>query len=82
MQSISDPTSQKQTSSQKQLRTQINNVAQLAHDNLIEPQSEETNPGRSGGGSDTNIVLRRSQRERRSVQMVEFGQMVECSFKN
>ena len=71
LQSISDPTSQKGMSSQKQLRTQINNVAQLAHDNLIESQSEETNPGSSGGGSDTNIVLRRSQRERRPPKYLE-----------
>ena len=54
-QNISDP------STQKQLRKQINNVLQLANDDLIDLQPEETNPGSSGGSGESNIALRRSQ---------------------
>ena len=50
-QNISDP------GIQKQLRAQINNVPQSANDDLIEPQPEETNPGSSSGGGDSNIAL-------------------------
>ena len=58
-QNISDP------STQKQSRKQISNVPKSATDDLLEPQPEETNPVSSAGSGDSNIVLRRSQRERR-----------------
>ena len=64
-QNISDP------SPQKQFRTQMNNVANLADDNLIEPKPDETNPGNRGGGGDSNIDFRRSQRERRPPKYLE-----------
>ena len=46
-QNISDP------STQKQLRTQINNAPKSANDDLIEPEPEETSPGCSGGSGDS-----------------------------
>ena len=58
-QNISDP------SPQKQLRTQINN------DNLIEPKPDKTKLGSRGGCGDLNIVLRRSQGERRPPKYLE-----------
>ena len=58
-QNISDP------SPQKQLRTQINN------DNLIEPKPDKTKLGSRGGCGDLNIVLRRTQGERRPPKYLE-----------
>ena len=55
-QNISDP------SSQKQLRTQINNVPKSAN---------KTNLGSSGGSDDLNIALRRSQQKRRLPKYLE-----------
>ena len=49
----------------------MNNVANLADDNLIEPKPDETNPGNRGGGGDSNIDFRRSQRERRPPKYLE-----------
>ena len=43
---------------QKQLQKRINNVAQLANDNLTKPQPKEANHGSSNGGHDSNTVLR------------------------
>ena len=40
------------SSTQKQSRTQINNVLKLTNDNLKEPQPEETSPEKSSGGDD------------------------------
>ena len=58
-------------SPQKQLRTQINDVQKSANDDLIEHQPEETYAGSSGGSGDSNIALRRSQRERRPPKYLE-----------
>lgn len=55
----------------KQLRTQINNVPKSANNDLIEPQPEETKSGSRGGGADLNIILRRSQRDRRHTKYLE-----------
>ena len=59
LQNISDPITE------THLRTYINKVPQSANDNLIEQQPEETKPGSSSGSGDLNIVLRRSEQERR-----------------
>lgn len=59
----------------QQLRAQISNILQSANVRLIEPQTEESNAEKvmrsSSSGSDLNIILRRSQWERRPPKYLE-----------
>ena len=56
---------------QKQFRAQMDNIPKLANNNLIQPQSGETNTGGRGGDGDSNNVLKRSQWERRLLECLE-----------
>ena len=42
-----------------------------ANNDWIEPQPEETKSGSRGGGTDLNIILRRSERDRRHTKYLE-----------